>query len=45
MSALALAINIAIAYAPQGYLPDRKAPQLWQTVPKTPYVVPPAPPG
>jgi hypothetical protein len=44
MTALALAINIAILYAPTGYLPGRKVPQLWQPVPDRPYVSPPAPP-
>jgi hypothetical protein len=44
-SALALAINIAIVYAPAGYLPGRKVPQMWQTVPDRPYVPPPAQPG
>jgi hypothetical protein len=44
MSSLALAINIAIAYAPEGYLPGRKVPQLWRPVQDTPYVSPPAPP-
>jgi hypothetical protein len=39
---LALAINLAIYYAPEGYLPGRKAPQLWQPVPDRPYVPPPA---
>jgi hypothetical protein len=33
ISALALAINIAIAYAPGGYLPDRQVPQPWQQPP------------
>jgi hypothetical protein len=44
MTALALAVNIAILYAPAGYLPGRKVPQLWRPVPDRPYVSPPAPP-
>jgi hypothetical protein len=44
MSALALAINVAIAYAPEGYLPGRKVPQLWRPDYDSPYVAPPAPP-
>jgi hypothetical protein len=43
VSALALAINLAILYAPAGYLPDRKVPKLWNPVPGIPYVAPPAP--
>jgi hypothetical protein len=42
--ALAVAVNIAIAYAPAGYLPGRNAPKLWEPVPDRPYVPPPAPP-
>jgi hypothetical protein len=41
--ALALAINVAIAYAPGGYLSDRKAPKPWEEPPSRPYVPPPAP--
>jgi hypothetical protein len=43
ISALALGINIAVAYAPEGYLADRNVPKLWQPVPDRPYVPPPAP--
>jgi hypothetical protein len=42
-SAAALAVSIAIAYAPAGYLPDRDVPQLWQSPPDRPYIPPPAP--
>jgi hypothetical protein len=45
MCCLALGINLAILYAPEGYLPGRKVPQLWQTPPDRPYVPPPARPG
>ncbi len=45
MSALALAINIAIAYAPGGYLPGRQVPQLWEQRPGRPNIPPPAPAG
>jgi hypothetical protein len=43
LSALALAVNIAILYAPAGYLPSREVPGLWQPVLSRPYVSPPAP--
>jgi len=39
--AAVLAINIAIAYAPAGYLPRPDVPQYWQQVPDRPYVPPP----
>jgi hypothetical protein len=45
MSALALGINVAVSYAPEGYLPDRKSEELWQPAPDRPYIPPPAPPG
>ncbi len=41
-SCLALAVNLAIAYAPEGYLPGRKVPRPWQPVSDRPYVPPPA---
>jgi hypothetical protein len=41
-SGLALAINLAIAYAPAGYLADRPRSEPWQPVPDRPYVPPPA---
>src|SRR5947209_9677417 len=44
ISALALAINLAIAYAPGGYLPGRQVPRPWQEPPGRPYTPPPAPP-
>jgi hypothetical protein len=44
ISSLALAINIAIAYAPAGYQPPPGVPPPWQAVPDRPYVPPPAPP-
>jgi hypothetical protein len=40
--ALALLANIAIAYAPSGYIPGRDTPPLWQNVYDRPYVPPPA---
>ncbi len=45
LCAAALALNVALAYAPAGYLPGRKVPKLWQTVPDRPWVPPPARPG
>jgi hypothetical protein len=39
-SCLALGVNLAIAYAPSSYLPDRKVPTPWQAVPDRPYVPP-----
>lgn len=44
MSAISLGINLAIAYAPGGYLPDPHGLPQWQRVPDRPYVPPPAPP-
>jgi hypothetical protein len=41
-SALALSMNLAIAYAPAGYLPGRDVPKLWRSVPDRSYVPPPA---
>ena len=42
LSALALSINLAIASAPGGYLPEPYGRPLWQDVPDRPYVPPPA---
>jgi hypothetical protein len=42
-SVLAVLVNLAILYAPAGYLPQREVPKLWQSVSDTPYVPPPAP--
>ena len=43
---IAMAINIALAYAPAGYQPGGRAvPQMWQSVPDRPWVAPPARPG
>jgi hypothetical protein len=44
MSATALAVNLAIAYAPGGYLPNPHGLPSWQAVPDRPYVPPPAAP-
>jgi hypothetical protein len=41
-SCLALGLNVAIAYAPGGYLPDHNVPKPWQPVPDQPEVPPPA---
>lgn len=43
VSSLALAINLAIAYSPAGYVPGREVPRSWQAPPQRPYVPPPAP--
>jgi hypothetical protein len=40
--AVALAVNIAIDYAPQGYLPPREVPRSWRPPNDRPYVPPPA---
>jgi hypothetical protein len=45
VSCLALAVNLAIANAPAGYVPGRRVPQLWRPEPYTPYVPPPARPA
>jgi hypothetical protein len=42
ISSVALAINVAIAFGPSGYLPDQQVPELCQPVPDRPYVPPPA---
>src|SRR5690348_7694324 len=42
VSLLALAVNLAIYYAPEAYLPGRNVPLLWQPAPDRPYVPPPA---
>lgn len=42
-SCLALGMNIALAYAPGGYLPDHNVPRIWQPVPDRPEAPPPAP--
>jgi hypothetical protein len=44
VSALALAINLAIIYAPSGYFPRPGVTPSWQDVPDRPYVPPPARP-
>jgi hypothetical protein len=41
-SCFALTINLAINFAPSGYLPERRVPSPWQAPPDTPYVPPPA---
>jgi hypothetical protein len=41
-SLLALAINLAIAYAPAGHSPSPGIVPSWQPVPDRPYVAPPA---
>ena len=42
LSAVALAVNVAIAYAPAGYRHDPEVPQPWQPPPGRPYVPPPS---
>src|SRR5579885_223265 len=42
--AVALAVNLAITCAPEGYLAPPKPPRMWQSVPDRPYVPPPASP-
>jgi len=39
---LALLVNLALTYAPGGYVPDPKVPRIWQPVYDRPYVSPPA---
>jgi hypothetical protein len=39
---LAMAMNVAVAYAPAGYIPSRPPPQPWQQIPDRPGVPPPA---
>lgn len=42
LSFLALGVNLALIYAPEGYLPTRAVPPMWQPVPGRPYIPPPA---
>jgi hypothetical protein len=44
LSALALAVGIAVSEAPEGYLPARRMPLDTQAVPARPYIPPPARP-
>lgn len=39
---MGLTINVAVDYAPEGYVESRSVPRLWQTAPDVPYVPPPA---
>jgi hypothetical protein len=39
---LALAINLAVTYAPSGYVPPPSPPKVWQTAPGRQYIPPPA---
>ncbi len=41
--AVALGVNVAIDFAPRGYLPPREPPRLWRSPNDRPYVPPPAP--
>lgn len=45
LSALALSVNLAIIYAPGGYMAAPAVPPPWQPVPDRPYIPPPARPG
>ncbi len=45
VSALALAVNVAIARAPEGYFPSGRVPLDTQPVPERPYIPPPARPS
>jgi len=40
--AMALTINVAVDYAPEGYIENRQVPPMWQTAPDRPYVSPPS---
>jgi hypothetical protein len=42
VSSLAVGMNLAIYYAPSGYLPQPRVPPTWQPVPDRPRVSPPA---
>jgi hypothetical protein len=42
MCALALLVNLAVAYAPSGYIPLPRPPRLWQTAPGELYAPLPA---
>ena len=41
-SCLALIVNLAITYAPTGYLPEQRTPRTWQSAPDHPLPPPPA---
>jgi hypothetical protein len=42
LSCLALAVNLGLIFAPEGYLPTRTVPPIWEPVPGRPYIPPPA---
>jgi hypothetical protein len=44
LSSVALAANVALTYAPSGYLPAREVPKSWQSPPGRVYISPPAKP-
>ena len=39
---LTLGVDLAIWFAPEGYIPRRSVPRMWQSVPHKPFVPPPA---
>jgi hypothetical protein len=43
LSCLALAVNVAITYAPHGYKQQPDVPKEWEPPPQRPYVSPPEP--
>jgi hypothetical protein len=45
LCSLALLVNVALAYAPWGYIPSRNVPPPWEPPPGKPYISPPARPG
>jgi hypothetical protein len=44
LSSTALVANVALTYAPSGYLPGREVPKSWQSPPSRVYIPPPAKP-
>lgn len=44
IATLALAINLSLAYGPEGYLPPPSVPPPWQSVPNRPFIPPPSNP-
>jgi len=42
ISTLALAINLSLAYGPEGYLPTPVVPPPGQPIPNRPFIPPPA---
>jgi hypothetical protein len=45
LCSIALGSNVAVDFAPEGYVRDRQPPRMWRQPPDRPWVPPPAKPG